>query len=255
MGRKKVLAGNWKMNTSPEEGLALLQALKANLHPTDSLEVYVAPPHVQLQQAVELLREKPNFYVAAQDARAEVSGAFTGDVSISMLAAMAVDAVIVGHSERRLHHQESDAVVNAKMHAALAAGMRPIVCVGENLDVRQAGNHLDHVWEQLNASIQGLDSKHFNDIIIAYEPVWAIGTGRTATTQQVEEVHRHLREVLRRARGASADEVPILYGGSVKPDNAQALLGIDGVDGALVGGASLSSASFLGILDAGIATA
>lgn len=244
MGRKKVLAGNWKMNTSPEEGLALLQALKANLHPTDSLEVYVAPPHVQLQQAVELLREKPNFYVAAQDARAEASGAFTGDVSISMLAAMAVDAVIVGHSERRLHHQESDAVVNAKMHAALAAGMRPIVCVGENLDVRQAGNHLDHVWEQLNASIQGLDSKHFNDVIIAYEPVWAIGTGEVASPEQAQAMHQHLRNQLASVYGSDASGIPLLYGGSCKPSNANALFAQDDVDGGLIGGAALKVSDF-----------
>ena len=232
------------MNTSPEEGLALLQALKANLHPTDSLEVYVAPPHVQLQQAVELLREKPNFYVAAQDARAEASGAFTGDVSISMLAAMAVDAVIVGHSERRLHHQESDAVVNAKMHAALAAGMRPIVCVGENLDVRQAGNHLDHVWEQLNASIQGLDSKHFNDVIIAYEPVWAIGTGEVASPEQAQAMHQHLRNQLASVYGSDASGIPLLYGGSCKPSNANALFAQDDVDGGLIGGAALKVSDF-----------
>mgnify|MGYP002630167208 FL=1 len=244
MGRKKVLAGNWKMNTSPEEGMALLQALKANLHPTDSLVVYVAPPHVQLQQTVKLLREKSNFYVAAQDARAEASGAFTGDVSISMLAAMAVDAVILGHSERRLHHQETDAVVNAKMHAAFAAGLIAIVCVGENLEVRQAGNHLGHVWEQLNASIQGLDSKHFNDIIIAYEPVWAIGTGEVASPEQAQAMHQHLRNQLASVYGSDAEEIPLLYGGSCKPSNANALFAQDDVDGGLIGGAALKVSDF-----------
>lgn len=249
MGRKKVLAGNWKMNTSPKEGMALLRALMANLQPTDALAVFVAPPHVQLQQAVELLRDEPSFHVAAQDARAENSGPFTGDVSIEMLATMAVEAVIVGHSERRLHHQESDAVINAKMHAALAAGLKPMVCVGENLEVRQAGNQLDHVWNQLNASIQGLTNQHFNDIIIAYEPVWAIGTGEVASPEQAQAMHQHLRRQLALVYGSGAADIPLLYGGSCKPSNADALFAQDDVDGGLIGGASLNIRDFQALFE------
>ena len=191
--------------------------------------------------------------IGVQEVSDRPLGAFTGEVGAQLAEQFGAQWALVGHSERRSIFGETDQQAASRVRVAAVAGLRPILCIGETLEQREAGETFEVVSRQLETGLSALEDGF--EYALAYEPVWAIGTGRTATTEQVEEVHRHLREVLRRVRGASADEVSILYGGSVKPDNAQALLGIDGVDGALVGGASLSSASFLGILDAAIATA
>ena len=252
--RRKVIAGNWKMNKTVSEALALVRELKglvASL-PGDRVEVAVAPPFVSLQAVAKEL-EGSAVKLAAQNCHWEASGAYTGEVSAQMLKDVGCAYVIVGHSERRQYFGETDETVNKRTRAVLGAGMKPIVCVGETLAEREANRTLEVVERQVAGALKGFQAAEVAGFVLAYEPVWAIGTGRTATSAQAQEVHRAIREQLGRLydRG-TAEQVRIQYGGSVKPDNAAELLGQPDVDGALVGGASLKAADFAAIAKGGV---
>ncbi len=245
---RKLIAGNWKMNGLKADGLALARALVARAAAGDPPDcaLAVCPPATLLVPIADTLRGS-GIALGAQDCHAEAKGAHTGDISAPMLKDAGCSYVIVGHSERRTDHGESDAIVQAKALAAHGAGLVPILCLGETLAERDAGETLAVVERQIGGSLpEGLRAAQ---IIIAYEPVWAIGTGRTPTAQEVADVHARLRSVLEERVKDGAD-VPILYGGSVKPANALELLSIANVDGALVGGASLNAADFWAIAQA-----
>lgn len=242
--RKKLVAGNWKMNgfkASLAEVKAMVEAAK-RLPP--GVELAVCPPATLAGPAGDLLRDS-SIALGGQDCHAEVLGAFTGDVSAEMWSDAGAAYVIVGHSERRQYHGETDQAVARKAAAAIRAGLSPIICLGESLAQRDAGETLAVVARQLAASVP--DQAASAPFVIAYEPIWAIGTGRTPTVEQVAEVHVAMRAGLHQRFGKAADAVRLLYGGSVKPDNAKALMHAADVDGALVGGASLKAADFLAI--------
>jgi triosephosphate isomerase len=245
--RKKLIAGNWKMNLRRESAAALARAIVR--HPAGPAEVAVFPPFPYLGLVADVLRGSHVLW-GAQDACQYADGAFTGEVSCAMLVDWGCRFVILGHSERRTVLGESDATVNAKVKAALAAGLRPIVCVGEPLAEREAGQTFAVVRRQFELSLAGLTAESMARVVIAYEPIWAIGTGKVATPEQAQEVHADLRkQVENRYNPSLAQQATILYGGSVKPDNARSLMVQPDIDGALVGGASLDAASFMGIVD------
>jgi triosephosphate isomerase len=244
--KHRLMVGNWKMNGSLSFNRDLLQAVLKDIG-QPACRVAVCAPSVYLAQCQELLAGSP-VDLGAQDVSAEESGAFTGDVAASMLREFGVRYTIVGHSERRQYHQESDELVASKVKAALAHGITPIVCVGETLAERQAGATQEVVKRQLAAVIH-LNGHCISEIVVAYEPVWAIGTGQTATPEQAQEVHAVLRTQLRAAT-EHADGMSILYGGSMNPGNAAALLAQPDIDGGLIGGASLKAPDFLTMLAA-----
>ena len=247
--RRPFVAGNWKMNLSRNEAVALAEAIVAQLGTTD-VEVAVAPPSVYLD-SVSQATNGSAVGLSAQNMYHEANGAFTGEISASMLLDLGCKYVILGHSERRHILGETDQDVNRKVLAALAAGLVPIVCVGETLEEREANKTQSVVQQQCDGSLAGLTNEQMSGVVIAYEPVWAIGTGKVATPAQAEEVHADLRRLLEtRYNSEVAAAVRIQYGGSVKPDNAGDLLGQPNIDGALVGGASLKVDSFLGIIAA-----
>jgi triosephosphate isomerase len=237
---RQLIAGNWKMNGLSAGAGALTGAIAAGAGEV-SCDLLVCPPFTQVARVVEALRGSV-VAVGGQDCHASASGAHTGDISPEMLADLGCSAVILGHSERRQNHHESDAAVHAKVLGAMRAGLMPIVCVGETEAERDAGTHLAVVGGQVAASLpDGFAG------VIAYEPIWAIGTGRTPTEGDVEAMHRHIRSALVARLGAAGGGLRILYGGSVKPDNAAGLLAVPEVGGALVGGASLDAGQFLAI--------
>lgn len=252
-GRTPLIAGNWKMNLNHQEAVVLVQKLAWTLsdkrHDFAAVEVAVFPPFTDIRSVQTLVDgDKMRITYGAQNVSTEESGAYTGEVSASMLAKLGCSYVIVGHSERREHYGETDQIVAQKAKIALKHDITPIVCVGEGLEVRQAGNHVDHCTDQAEASLAGLTDAEVGKVVIAYEPVWAIGTGETATAQDAQEVCAGIRERLEKVYGAEvADGVRILYGGSVKPNNVAALMQEADVDGALVGGASLSVDDFAAI--------
>lgn len=239
--RRPLVVGNWKMNGSRAENAQLLKSVSESLVDGAVAELAVCPPYIYLDQAAQMLEGK-SIGVGAQDISIHLDGAYTGEVSSAMLSDIGCRYVIVGHSERRQYHQESNLLVAQKTLAALKAGLEPIVCVGETLEQRESGNTLKVVGEQLSA-VKSVVGEDLSKCVIAYEPVWAIGTGLTATPEQAQEVHAFLRAQLDNA----ASEISLLYGGSVKPGNAASLFEQPDIDGALVGGASLSAADFLGI--------
>jgi triosephosphate isomerase len=248
--RQTVIAGNWKMNLNLAAGQALVRALCDAAASFGSVQVGVAPAFPYLRTAVEACSGSPIF-VAGQDLHEQESGAFTGDVSGPMLRDLGVSHVIVGHSERRRIVGESNERVGQKLRAALQVGLIPILCVGETLDERREQRMEEVLVGQMDAALEGLTETDLHSLIIAYEPVWAIGTGENATPEQAGEAHSMLRNwMVQRFSNSYADSVRIQYGGSVKPGNAGELLRQQGVDGALVGGASLDAGSFLGILQA-----
>lgn len=248
--RKPFIAGNWKMNLLRDSSVALIHGLMDALDGSDDVEVGVCPPSIYLHDVVAALRGT-NIGVGAQNMYHAAEGAFTGEISGGMLTDIGCKYVILGHSERRQLFGETDASVNEKLNAALASGLTPIVCVGETLDEREAGTTSEVVATQINGSLAGLTAEQGGKIVIAYEPVWAIGTGKTASPEQAEEVHAHIRQLLSKLFGDSvAQTIRIQYGGSVKPDNAAELLGQTNIDGALVGGASLKADSFAAIIKA-----
>jgi len=247
--RRIFIAGNWKMNGTAAEAKALAAGVAAQDNAFGGVEVAVCPPFVYLADVVAAVAGGP-VGVGGQNAYFESSGAFTGEVSLGMLRDVGCSYVILGHSERRQIFGETDSLVNNKAHAAHTAGLTPIVCVGETLEEREAGQTLAVVKTQVNGSLAGLSAKQMKATVIAYEPVWAIGTGKVATPEQAQEVHADIRKLLTETFGADvAGVVRIQYGGSVKPDNAEELLGQADIDGALVGGASLKVESFIGIIE------
>lgn len=249
MARTPFVVGNWKLNKTVSEALALVTELKNQLGAVRDVEVGVGPVFTALH-AVSKRLEGSSIRVAGQNCHWEERGAFTGEVSPSMLLDVGCTHVILGHSERRTYYGETDEGVGRKARAALDAGLSLIVCVGETEAQRDAGETTGRVEAQLSGGIGALEATDMAKVTIAYEPVWAIGTGRTATPAQAQEVHAHIRGWLRQRFGAVADEVRIQYGGSVKPGNAKELIGQADIDGALVGGASLKAEDFVAIVKA-----
>ncbi len=246
---KPLIAGNWKMHTTINEGADLILKLRERVKGVDSVDIVVAPPFTSLHHLSHLVADSP-IKLAAQDLHWEANGAFTGEVSAPMLASVGCTYVIIGHSERRQMFKETDETVNRKVMAALKAGLKPIVCVGETLEEREAGKTLLRVRAQMKGALAGLSGGAVRDIAIAYEPIWAIGTGKTASPQEAEEVHNALRELLFELFNLDqAKDVRIIYGGSVKPDNIDSLMAQPNIDGALVGGASLKAEDFARIVN------
>lgn len=248
--RTPLIAGNWKMNLLRDSSVDLVHGLVEAIG-TASVDVAVCPPAVYLHDVAATLAGS-NIGLGAQNMSDQAEGAFTGEVSGAMLKDLGCKYVILGHSERRQLFGETDASVNAKLKKSLADGLIPIVCVGETLDEREAGTTAQVVAEQVRGSLADLTAQQASQIVIAYEPVWAIGTGKTATPEQAEEVHAQIRGLLTELFGDVADTIRIQYGGSVKPDNAAELLGKPNIDGALVGGASLKADSFAAIVKAAV---
>jgi triosephosphate isomerase len=250
--RAKLIVGNWKMNGSRAVNATLLEGIVAGLgdaRRSASTTCAVCVPAPYLQQCEEVLTGTPVAW-GAQDVSIHACGAYTGEVCAQMLAEFACRYVIVGHSERRAYHREDNALVAKKAAAVLAEGMTPIVCVGETLEQREAGATTQVVGAQLDAVLEALDTASVAKIVVAYEPVWAIGTGRNATPEMAQEVHAQLRAQLKARSADAADVVPILYGGSMKPENARDLLVQPDIDGGLIGGAALKAADFLAIIHA-----
>ena len=249
--RKPLMAGNWKMNLNHFEAIALVQKLAFGLDDKDfdAVEVAVLVPFTDIR-SVQTLVEGDHYDIAygAQDVSVHTSGAYTGEVSGAMLAKLGCTFVTVGHSERREYHGEDDALVAAKASAAIASQIVPIVCVGEGLDIRQSGDHVAYVLEQVRGSLAGLSDEQIGELVIAYEPVWAIGTGEVATGEDAQEVCAAIRADLAERNKATAQSVRILYGGSVKAANVAGIMAQPDVDGCLVGGASLDADEFIGIV-------
>ncbi len=248
MGRQPLIAGNWKMNLNHLEAIALVQKIAFALPEKyfAKVEVAVLPPFTALRSVQTVVTgDKLPIRFGAQDLHPKDSGAYTGDVSGPMLAKFDCSYVVVGHSERRQYHHEDDALVSSKVKAALRNGLVPILCVGEGLEIREAGGHLEHSTGQLVAALKGLTAEQVRTLVVAYEPIWAIGTGRVATPADAQEVCGALRAALASKYGADvADEVRVLYGGSVKSSNVADLVAEPDIDGALVGGASLDADEF-----------
>jgi triosephosphate isomerase (TIM) len=251
--RTPLMAGNWKMNLNHQEAVSLVQKLAWTLadkkHAYAKAEVVVCPPFTDLRSVQTLVDgDKLQLRYGAQDVSTEDSGAYTGEISAGMLAKLGCSYVIVGHSERRQHHAETDAVVNAKATKTLAAAMTPIVCVGEGLEVRKEGRQVEHTVAQVDGSLAGLDENQVTNLVVAYEPVWAIGTGEVATPDDAQEVCAAIRSRIAEQWGdQAAGGVRILYGGSVKAANIAGIMAQEDIDGALVGGASLDADEFGGV--------
>ena len=248
--RKKIVAGNWKMNTTVPEGKALAEAIAARVKeiPAD-VQLIVAPPFTHLVPVSEILCKTP-VAVSAQDCADEPKGAFTGEVAASMIASVGCTYTILGHSERRQYYGETSQTLVKKMALALENGLKPIYCVGEMKDERVAGRHFEVVKAQIEEVRFGLSAAQMAKVVVAYEPVWAIGTGLTATAEQAQEIHAYIRGLLREKFGALAEEITILYGGSCKPSNAKELFACPDIDGGLIGGASLKADDFIAIAQA-----
>jgi triosephosphate isomerase len=247
--RKKIIAGNWKMNKTQAEARSLVEDLLRDIGKFDAAEIVLCPPFTALAAVSELLGSISNIRLGAQNMHEAASGAFTGEISAAMLRELYVRYVIIGHSERRQLFHEDNATVNRKTKAALAAELRPIVCVGETLPERESDQWKNVLETQLVEGLAGFGDKELADIIIAYEPVWAIGTGKTASPAQAEEAHQWIRKVLSvKFSVAASERIRIQYGGSVKPENAKELLSKPDIDGALVGGASLDARGFTAII-------
>lgn len=248
--RKNIVAGNWKMNKSFAEAEELMfQLLEYKKNNATNGEVYIAPPALYLTTAKNLYKNN-EIGVFAQDMSEHESGAYTGEISADMLTSIGANGSIIGHSERRLYHGESDSHCNRKVKLALDKGLTPIYCNGENLEQRKAGQHLEVVKNQTETALFTLSADEIEKVVIAYEPVWAIGTGETASPEQAQEIHAHIRQLIANKYGKEvADEISILYGGSVKPDNAKEIFSQPDVDGGLIGGASLKIADFSKIIE------
>jgi len=249
--RKTLVAGNWKMHNNHLEAIALTQKLGFALVDKDfsAADIAILPPFTALRSVQTLIDgDRLRLQYGAQDVSPHPDGAYTGDVSARMLAKLGCQFVLAGHSERRRYHKEDDAMVNAKIKAILAAGMTPLLCVGETLEVRQEGRHLEYTVGQLDGGLAGLQTEQVASLVIAYEPVWAIGTGEVATPADAQEACAAIRTRISAVHGdAAASTVRILYGGSVKADNMPAIMAEPDVDGALVGGASLDASEFVRI--------
>jgi triosephosphate isomerase len=249
--RKKIVAANWKMNMTQGEAAAFVETFVRELGDFDEAEVVIVPPFTALAKVSETLHDAANIKLGAQNMYWEKSGAFTGESSAAMLRDLFVRYVVLGHSERRMLLGETNEMVNRKVRAAHEAGLRPIVCIGETLEQRDRGEVEKILGTQLRGSLTDLSAKEMNETVVAYEPVWAIGPGKTATSQQAQDAHAFVRQTLTEISDqATAGKMRIQYGGSVKPDNARELMSQPDIDGALVGGASLDPRSFAQIVKA-----
>ena len=248
--RKTIIAGNWKMNKTPTETRALLDELKPLIAKAKWCETVVCVPFVDIPAAIRALKDS-RVAVGAQNLHQELNGAYTGEISAPMLRELGVKYVLIGHSERRQYCGETDALVAQKVKVACEAGLRPIICVGETLEQREQGVTMDLISVQVKASLSQVSAEKLRHIVFAYEPVWAIGTGKTATADQAAEVCAYIRSVIRKLHGARiARAVTIQYGGSMNPQNAAELLSKPDVDGGLIGGASLKAPDFTAIINA-----
>lgn len=250
MSRKPIIAGNWKMNKTVDEAIAFVEAVKGQLPSLEVVESVIGASALLLN-GVKFFSKDSELKVAAQNCYFENSGAFTGETSPQALSALGVDYVIIGHSERREYFHETDEEINKKAHAIFNNGMVPIICCGETLETYEAGNAVEFVSAQVKAALKGLTQEQIEKTVIAYEPIWAIGTGKSATQDDAQRMCKAVREVVAEEFGqAAADKVRVQYGGSVKPENIADYMACPDVDGALVGGASLEPQSFLALLEA-----
>ena len=246
--RRKVIAGNWKMNMLPDETIKMIEELAPKIKSTQS-EVILCVPYTDLFYAL-LTAQNTNIKIGAQNMHWEDSGAYTGEVSANMLKAIGVEYVIIGHSERRQYFNETDESVNKKLKKAISVGLKPIVCVGETLQERESNKHIEVVTRQIEKALEGLEPEQVENTIIAYEPIWAIGTGKTATSEDANDMVKAIRQEISKLYGQIvADRVIIQYGGSVKASNAKELFTTSDIDGGLVGGASLKSDEFANIVN------
>jgi len=247
--RRLLVAGNWKMNMGPAEAESMLIKLKSEVPDIpDTVDVLVCPPAISIHAVVNAVQGY-DVQVGAQNVHFEDNGAYTGEISTKMLGESGVNYVIIGHSERRQYFGETDESVNKKAIKALDDNITPVICVGESLEQRKQGNHVDVVARQVNKALENVSEQEATDIVIAYEPIWAIGTGETATPGQAQEMHGKIRTMLKNNyNGDVAEQIRILYGGSMKPHNAEELLSQKDVDGGLIGGASLKADSFAAII-------
>ncbi len=249
--RQKIVAGNWKMNNTLDEGLKLTTEI-ANMVADEvrgDVRVILAPPFIHLSQVKSLIKDTDKLFLSAQNCNENESGAYTGEVSTSMLSSIEVEYVIIGHSERREYFNESNEQLAKKIDATLSEGLLPIFCCGESLEVRESGDFISFICNQINESLFHLSTEQFSKVVIAYEPIWAIGTGKTASSEQAQDVHAEIRKYVASKYGDKiADETTILYGGSAKPANAPELFACPDVDGGLIGGASLKSRDFVDIV-------
>ncbi len=251
MARKNIIAGNWKMNKTASEAKTLVEDLKPLVAGIEDVDIVVCPTFTSLAAAIEAAAGS-NVKVGAQNIHWEESGAYTGEISAAMLKELGVEYVIIGHSERRQYFGETDETVNKRLKAALAAGLKPMVCIGEVLEEREGGKTESVLDTQIKGGFAGLSNADTQQVVIAYEPVWAIGTGKTATPEMAEETHKCIRDILTEMfDAATAEAVRIQYGGSMKPGNAAELLAEADIDGGLIGGASLKAADFSEIVKAG----
>ena len=248
MSRKKIVAGNWKMNMTIDESNDLINELKEVSE--NNVEIKIAPSFTNLYYTISLLKNS-GIEVIAQNVHSEKRGAYTGEISAEMLKSIGVNTVIIGHSERRKYFNETDTILSKKVKAALENSLNIIFCIGEELSERESGNHFDIIKNQLTNTLIDLNNIEIKNIVIAYEPVWAIGTGMTANNNQIQEMHEFIRELINKKFGNEiADNIRILYGGSVKPNNAKEIFSLNDVDGGLIGGASLNFSDFHSIIKA-----
>ena len=246
--RKPIIAGNWKMYKDVNQAVELANEIKRAAFDVENVDIVICPPFTNLSDVGEMLVES-NVGLGAQNCYWETEGAFTGEISVPMIKSVGCGYVIIGHSERRKYFGETDETVNKKVKAAIDGGLFPIMCVGETLEEREAGKTLDVVKAQVTGGLKGFEEEYLDPLIIAYEPVWAIGTGKTATPDQAQEVHAMIRGLLEEMYSASlSGSRCILYGGSVKPENIEELMKEEDIDGGLIGGASLKSESFIDII-------
>lgn len=247
--RKKIIAGNWKMNKTVAESIELVEELQRLHADQTAVDVVVCPPYTSLKSVSDIL-SNTLIHVGSQNISAEDSGAYTGEISHEMLKELYVRYVIIGHSERREYFQESDDLINRKVLKALEKKLKPILCVGESLEQRESGITEEVVEKQIRLGLRDINPDMYSDVVIAYEPVWAIGTGKTATAQQAQDVHYFIRCLIKEMVGLDASNVVrIQYGGSMKPSNAEELLSQADIDGGLIGGASLDAVSFGSLID------
>ncbi|MEW6412614.1 MAG: triose-phosphate isomerase [Candidatus Zixiibacteriota bacterium] len=247
--RQNIIAGNWKMNGTISETETLLKELLESNSKSDRATVVVCPPFTSLYAANKILSGS-HIALGAQDMSAHEKGAYTSEISASMLLTVGVRFVILGHSERRQYHAESDELVNAKARLAIDSGLTPIICVGETLGQRESGQTEQVIGDQVDGTLSGFSADFIKKSVVAYEPVWAIGTGKTATPEQAQEVHKFIRDRVALIDREASESLPILYGGSMKPDNAGNLLKQSDIDGGLIGGASLKADDFIAIINA-----
>jgi triosephosphate isomerase (TIM) len=249
--RKNIVAGNWKMNNTIEEGKVLASEVvnMVNDEVSDEVTVVLGAPFVHLPSVVQFTSGAEKVFTAAQNCNNHAAGAYTGEVSVAMLKSVGVEYILIGHSERRQYFNETNKQLAEKVDLALSAGLLPIFCCGEPLDIREDGSFFDYVCNQLTESLFHLTQQSISSLVLAYEPIWAIGTGKTATSQQAQEMHAHIRRHIASQYGDEiANGISILYGGSCKPDNARELFSNPDVDGGLIGGASLKSRDFVDII-------